>query len=75
MAVNTEQEKFNNRTITTLGIEKNTMEDFKKEKLKFQAYIGKKVNDDCFLKILVKSFKKRYSPVFEINKTIEKEIE
>jgi len=54
---------------TTLGVERETLEDFKQQKLKFQVFIKKEINDDEFLKKLLKSFKK-YDYVFEIVKGI-----
>lgn len=58
------------RSDTTIGIEKTTLAEFRKQKVKFQFYIGEQISDDYFLNKLLKSFK-RYELTFEIKEKIE----
>lgn len=56
---------------TTLGITRNTLEEFKKLKLKLQAIFEKEMNDDYFLKFLIRYFNERNKETFEILDGIE----
>lgn len=60
-------EKENNDT--TIGCLKDTLEDFKKLKLQYQAFIEAEVDNDSFLRLLLKSFRK-FNIIFEIKKEL-----
>lgn len=56
---------------TTLGITRNTLDEFKKLKLKVQAVFEKEMHDDYFLRFLIKYFNKRNKEIFEIVESIK----
>ena len=65
-----EDEKTEKNNRTTMEIAKDTLGEFKRAKLNLQAIIGEEINNDEFLKKLIKSFN-RYDVVFELKKEID----
>jgi hypothetical protein len=53
--------------LTTIGLNRDTFEEFKKIKLKFQAFKEKEISDDLFIKTLLECFR-RFDVVFKVNK-------
>jgi len=52
--------------LTTIGLNRETFEEFKKIKLKFQAYKEKEISDDFFIKTLLECFR-RFDIVFKVS--------
>lgn len=49
--------------LTTIGLSRETFEEFKKLKLKFQAFKEKEISDDLFIKTLIECF----NTIFKVN--------
>lgn len=59
--------------LTTIGVSRETFEEFKKMKLKLQAFKEKEIYDDLFIKMLLECFR-RYDITFNVSEELNEEM-